>query len=113
MVRPKLIEWESISGLKNSGSVVFTPLLLGGGGSLSSTAAEESSTSSSTTSSTLMTLCFRFVAPRVVSGLFRRSGRLRKYTEDELLGSMLSDFRDVVLAEVGGRGGISTIESCR
>jgi hypothetical protein len=26
---------------------------------------------------------------------------------------MLSDFRDVVLAEVGGRGGISTIESCR
>ena len=80
---------------------------------MSSTAAEESSTSSSTTSSTLMTLCFRFVAPRVVSGLFRRSGRLRKYTEDVLLGSMLSDFRDVVLAEVGGRGGISTIEIFR
>ncbi len=48
-----------------------------------------------------MTLRFEFVAPRAVSGLFRRSGRLRKYINDVLLGSMLSDFRDVVLSEVG------------
>ncbi len=97
MVRPERIEWESTSGLKNSGSVVFAPIL--GGGGLSSTV-EESSTS--LTASTLMTLRFEFVAPRAVSGLFRRSGRLRKYTEDVLLGTMLSDFRDVVLTELGG-----------
>lgn len=62
----------------------------------------------SSTASTLMTLCFKFVAPCTVSGMFRRSGRLRTYTKDELLESMLSDFRDVVLAEMGE--GISTFK---
>ncbi len=57
-----------------------------------------------TTTTTLMTLCFKFVAPRAVSSLFRRSGKLRKYTEDVLLGNMLMDFRDVVLAEQRGGG---------
>lgn len=70
--------------MKNTGSVVFAPM---GGGP-------------SSTTRTRMTLCFKFVAPRAVSGLFRRSGKLRKYTEEFLLGNMLTNFRDVVLAEV-------------
>ena len=51
--------------------------------------------------STRMTLRFKFVTPRAVSGLFQQLGMLRKYTEDVLLESMLSNFWDVVLSEVG------------
>lgn len=48
---------------------------------------------------TEMKLCFTFVTPRIVSSLFRRSGRIRTYTEDVLLMSMLTDFRDAVVVE--------------
>lgn len=74
------ISWESTSGLKNYGSVLFEPI-------------EEDN------SRTRMDLKFQFKAPRVVSGLFRRSGRLRRYTEEVLLMQMLEDFRDVVAEE--------------
>ena len=80
IIRPHRIEWQSTSGLSNMGSVDFTP--------------HSSSSSSSTT--TEMTICFKFITPRVVSSLFRRSVKIRQYTEDVLLGNMLSDFRDVV-----------------
>ena len=86
IVRPNIIEWESTSGLKNMGSVEFTPQ-------------GERSTSTSTIA-TEMKICFTFVTPRVVSSLFRRSGMIRQYTEDVLLGNMLTDFRDVILAEM-------------
>ncbi len=58
------------------------------------------SSSSSNEIATKMTISFTFVAPRVVSSLFRRSGKLRKYTEEVLLGSMLSDFRDCLSKEL-------------
>ncbi|KAL7531859.1 hypothetical protein ACHAXR_007304 [Thalassiosira sp. AJA248-18] len=89
IVRPNKIEWESTSGLKNMGSVEFVPQQ------------QSSSTSSTATAegTTQMILCFSFVAPRVVSSLFRRSGKIRKYTEDVMLMNMLSDFRDVVMEE--------------
>ena len=74
----KRIEWASNSGLKNVGSVVFTP--------------------SSSDSTTHMELCFTFVLPRVVSSLYRRLN-IRKYTEDVLLADMLRRFRDVVMEE--------------
>ena len=80
-VRPTLIEWESTSGLKNIKNVEFVP----------------QNNSSGTT--TQMTLCFKFVAPRFLSALIRRSGKIRKYTEDVLLTNMLNDFRDVVMKE--------------
>jgi hypothetical protein len=48
---------------------------------------------------TYMKLSFTFVAPRLVSSLFRRSNMLRSYTEDVLLMGMLTDFRDAVLLE--------------
>jgi hypothetical protein len=114
VVPPKRIEWESTSGLKNAGSVVFSPLVAGGvrgddsssSSSSTTTAGENATTAAATTTAmTLMTLCFKFVAPRAVSSIFRRSGKLRKYTEDVLLGNMLMDFRDVVLAEQRGGTG--------
>ena len=81
MARPNRIEWESTSGMKNFGTVEFAP----------STVAS--------TMETEMTLRFTFVAPRVVSSLFRRSGKIRRYTEDVLLANMLEDFRNVVVEE--------------
>ena len=60
---------------------------------------QNSSSPSSVTTETKMTLYFTYVAPRVVSSLFRRSGKVRKYTEDVLLMNMLTDFRDIVMEE--------------
>lgn len=70
--------------MKNSGSVEFIQLQ-----SLENDGSTE----------TEMKLCFTFVTPRIVSSLFRRSGRIRSYTEDVLLMSMLTDFRDAVVVE--------------
>ena len=89
IARPNHIEWESTSGLKNMGSVSFL-----------SQQSCNSSSSSNEIIETKMTICFTFVAPRVVSSLFRRSGKLRKYTEEVLLGNMLSDFRDCLSKEL-------------
>ncbi|KAL7489914.1 hypothetical protein ACHAW6_015653 [Cyclotella cf. meneghiniana] len=82
IVRPHRIEWESTSGMKNRGSVEFTP-----------------HASHDSEHTTQMTLRFTFVTPRVVSSLFRRSTLIRRYTEDVLLMNMLTDFRDIVLEE--------------
>ncbi len=79
IIRNKRIEWASNSGLKNVGSVVFTP-------------------SSASSDSTHMELCFTFILSRVVSSLYRRLN-IRKYTEDVLLADMLQRFRDVVIEE--------------
>jgi hypothetical protein len=68
--------------MKNSGCVEFTP-----------------HHDEDINNTTLMKLSFRFVTPRVVSSLFRRSTLIRSYTEDVLLMGMLMDFRDVVLQE--------------
>ncbi|KAL7473720.1 hypothetical protein ACHAXS_014287 [Conticribra weissflogii] len=81
---PHRIEWQSTSGMKNMGSVEFMP-----------------NNNSGTTggNSTEMVVSFSFVAPRVVASLFRRSNRIRKFTEDVLLMNMLTGFRDVVVEE--------------
>jgi len=84
IIRNKRLEWKSISGLRNIGSVVFTP--------------SSSTSSSQSDSTTHMELCFIFVLPRVVSSLYRRLN-IRKYTEDVMLADMLERFRDVVIEE--------------
>jgi hypothetical protein len=68
-----------------------------------------SSTSSTEIITTKMTICFTFVAPRVVSSLFRRSGKLREYTEEVLLGNMLSDFRDCLSKDLEERNSIPSL----
>lgn len=70
--------------MKNIGSVEFIP---------------QQQQQQQTTPTTEMKLSFTFIAPRVVSSLFRRSGKIRTYTEEILLGNMLIDFRDVVMKE--------------
>mmetsp|Transcript_33054 Transcript_33054/g.67907 ORF Transcript_33054/g.67907 Transcript_33054/m.67907 type:complete len:157 (+) Transcript_33054:735-1205(+) len=81
---PHRIEWESTSGMKNMGSVEFIP---------------NNNSGTNSGNSTEMIVSFTFVAPRVVAGLFRRSNRIRRFTEDVLLMNMLTGFRDVVVEE--------------
>ena len=84
--RPNLIEWESTSGLKNMGSVQFTR--------------QNQNNSESSEITTKMRLRFTFITPRVISSLFRRSTKIQEYTEEVLLGNMLTEFKNVVQAEV-------------
>mmetsp|Transcript_14682 Transcript_14682/g.35382 ORF Transcript_14682/g.35382 Transcript_14682/m.35382 type:complete len:299 (+) Transcript_14682:165-1061(+) len=90
IVRPNRIEWESISGLRNMGSVEFVS---------QNNNNSPSSLSSPPAATAQMTMHFTFAAPRVVSSLFRRSGKIRKYTEDVIMMGMLTDFRDIVMEE--------------
>ena len=84
--RPNLIEWESTSGLKNMGSVQFTQQT-------------QNNLESSSEITTEMKLRFTFITPRVISSLFRRSTKIQQYTEEILLGNMLTEFKNVVQAE--------------
>ena len=75
--RPTTIEWMSTSGLKNQGQVLF----------------EENN------GTTKMTLSMKFVAPRIVSSLFRRSSRITKFVEEKMLATTLQQFSEVVQEE--------------
>ena len=85
--RPNLIEWESTSGLKNMGSVQFTRQ-------------RQNNSETSSQIATKMKLRFTFITPRVISSLFRRSTKIQEYTEEILLGNMLTEFKNVVQSEV-------------
>ena len=77
--RPTKIEWISTSGLKNQGQVLF----------------EENKDDDTTK----MTLSMKFVAPRIVSSLFRRSSRISKFVEEKMLATTLQQFSEVVQEE--------------
>lgn len=77
--RPGCIEWESTSGMKNFGKVVF----------------EEQAENNETN----VTLTMTFVAPRVVASLFRRSSSLGNFVQNRMIFSTLKNFRDQVLEE--------------
>jgi uncharacterized membrane protein len=75
--RPHLIEWESVSGLKNFGKVQFQPL--------SSRACH-------------MAMTMTFVPPRLVSAVFRNTnGGVKRFMESRMIGSSLRRFRDVIM----------------
>jgi uncharacterized membrane protein len=74
--RPRLIQWKSITGLENFGTVRFYPR-------------DEHST--------LMTMKMTFVAPRAVSVVFKKSTRLAQYVENKVITKSLHNFRDKVL----------------
>mmetsp|Transcript_18729 Transcript_18729/g.22469 ORF Transcript_18729/g.22469 Transcript_18729/m.22469 type:complete len:247 (-) Transcript_18729:387-1127(-) len=77
--RPRLIEWESTSGMKNQGQVIFE--------------------SNSEGTSTDMTLKMTFVTPRFAAAIFRRSGKIANFVENKMLKTTLVNFCDVVMAE--------------
>ena len=90
------------------GEVVFVPQSPPGQSPSSSSPRTPPSSCDATTR---MTIRFTFVAPRIVAGLLRRTGKVRAYTEDVLLTSLLENFRDVVSEEESRAGGIPPEEA--
>jgi uncharacterized membrane protein len=82
--RPGCIEWESTSGMKNFGRIVFEEL--------------------PENDETHVTLTMTFVAPRVVAALFRRSNALGNFVQNRMIFSTLQNFRDQVLEELTATG---------
>jgi uncharacterized membrane protein len=104
--RPRAIEWESTSGLRNFGSVRFTDL--GGGRTAEDEEEEEEEEEEATDEDdgrdggkgrTRMVLTMRFAFPRFAAGIFRRSSRVQRYVEGTMLRATLENFRDVVMAD--------------
>jgi uncharacterized membrane protein len=81
--RPYLIQWESTSGLKNKGKIVFIDL--------------ENSTA--TDDKALVSLTLSFVTPRIVGKLLRRSDIISDFMQRKILLPTLENFRDVVSQE--------------
>jgi uncharacterized membrane protein len=79
--RPHLIQWKSVTGLPNFGTVRFY-------------------SNRDDADTTLMTMKMTFVAPRAVSILFRTSKILAKYVEQKMITQSLEEFRNVVSKEV-------------
>lgn len=79
--RPHLIQWKSITGLQNFGTVRFYP----------KDGDEEV---------TVMTMKMTFVAPRAVSMLFRKSKGLANFVEQKIITQSLEEFRNIVSKEV-------------
>lgn len=79
--RPHTIQWKSTTGLRNEGIVRFYKK--------EGTSYEEGPT--------LMTLKMAFVAPRAVSAIIRRSKKLTKYVEEQMIAQSLEGFREIVL----------------
>ena len=84
--RPGCIEWESTSGMKNFGKVIFEE--------------QEDQTN--------VTLTMTFVAPRVVASLFKRSNSLANFVQNRMIFTTLKNFRDIVTKEEAGK----TTETC-
>lgn len=85
--RPHLIQWKSITGLQNFGTVRFH----------AQNKNNDGDNDDDSTTTTLMTMKMTFVAPRAVSALFKKSTRLAKYVENKVITQSLYNFRDVVL----------------
>ena len=81
-IRPHTIAWESTSGLRNFGTVHFE---------------EQQSNDGISTPNTKMQMQMTFLAPRVVSVLFRRSKRLTSFVKDKMITASMLEFRQVVL----------------
>lgn len=78
--RPRALEWESTSGMKNYGSVNFIPL---------------------DKDRTEVTMRMTFVAPRLVAALFRRSSVMANVVQSKIIRTTLVNFRDAVAASEG------------
>lgn len=85
--RPYVIEWESTSGLKNMGMIQFVEVKV-----------EDGDTEASSTGVvTEMNIAFKFVAPKLVARLFRRSKKISAFMERRVLKPTLLQFRYIVM----------------
>ena len=95
--RPKEIQWESTSGLKNMGRITFTD------NANVSTKIEDyvndNDLDSDGNVSTGMILEMKFIAPRIVASMMRRSDAISSFMEDQMLTPTLVNFRKIVLED--------------
>jgi uncharacterized membrane protein len=98
-VRPELIQWRSITGLQNYGIVRFIEQKL-----LQEEDVNDGSSSvQQLPSTTLMTMRMTFVAPRVVSAVFKQSTTLQHFVEEKIIIQSLRNFRDIVSKEIDSK----------
>jgi len=81
--RPHTIQWKSVTGLRNEGTVRFYPRRGKGYDK----------------GPTLMTLNMAFVTPRAVTSIVKRSKKLSKFVEEKMIAESLQQFRDTVVSE--------------
>jgi len=81
--RPHTIQWRSVTGLRNEGTVRFY--------------AKEGK--SYDQGPTLMTLRMAFVIPRALTSIIRSSKKLSNFVEEKMIAQSLKEFRDIVLEE--------------
>jgi len=117
-----IIEWESVSGLKNFGRVQFDPHpfqpAMGYDKDENDTMLDNPQPTLTTRDEHAvgchMTMTMTFVPPRLVAAVFRNSKGLQHFMEQKLVGSSLKSFSDIVVEEIlttgsvgGGEGGSS------
>jgi len=87
--RPRIIEWESISGVRNKGRVEFTELDL---------VSVDGSGGENNSQRTKMRLTMTFIAPKLFVRLFGGdNSRFHRVVERRLVRSSLLQFREIVL----------------
>lgn len=90
--RPRVIEWESTSGIRNKGRVDIRPMARDG------SCVDAEVANESTHKYCQMTLTMTFEAPRIVAALFRHDfSAIRAQMEERILRRTLVNFREVVL----------------
>lgn len=74
--RPHTLQWKSISGINNFGTVIFDQ---------------------KDNKQTAMTLTMTLRAPRVAASIFKKSKRLAEFIEEKIILTSLRSFKDIVL----------------
>ncbi len=96
MERPKIIQWETTSGLKNMGTITFEKE----NGSRSSSSADSGDdVSKGAESSTRMTLTMALIAPRIVAAMMKRSDKIAAFMTSQMLYPSLKNFRRIIMSD--------------
>ena len=91
IMRPSLIEWESTSGLRNMGKIEFTEQ------EVTEQVHSEENGGETKGAATKMVLTMKFIAPRIVASVMKRSETISTFMEDKMLMPTLINFRNIVM----------------
>jgi len=97
IVRPSLIEWESTSGLQNMGKIEFTER--NGNDEKNGNENENEYENGTDGVTTDMVLTMKFIAPRIVASMMRRSDAISTLMEEKMLMPTLTNFRQIVMEQ--------------
>lgn len=95
MDRPRSIQWESTSGLKNMGVITFEEKEK----VVDSDSYNDNNNDNEPLKQvkTRMTLTLKFITPRVVASLMKRSDKVASFMKTQILRPTLIKFRDIVM----------------